>query len=280
MQDKQRLVIALAGNPNCGKTTLFNSLTGSTAYVGNWPGVTVEKRQGSYRNRKTKEVIDVVDLPGIYSLSPYTPEEIISRDFIIDQRPDVVINVIDSTNLERNLYMTTQILEMDVPVVVALNMTDVLERDGQSIDTVELSKALGCPVVAISALHQRNLDVLMAAASKAASAPRKGSSLLEKGSHAKLIGEAKQIAIDDGVTHPVYHAIKALENDEIEAQRHPEFVEKVQGLLKKNNVSDFEAISADERYQYIGKHYAKARHGKKVSKRKADALGQNRPGLD
>ena len=153
MEDK-RIVVALAGNPNCGKTTLFNSLTGATAYVGNWPGVTVEKRQGTYKNRKTKESAEIVDLPGIYSLSPYTPEEVISRDFILNENPDVVINVLDATNLERNLYMTTQIMEMDVPVVVALNMIDVIEKSGEQIDAADLSKRLGVPVVAISALKQ------------------------------------------------------------------------------------------------------------------------------
>ena len=137
MSDK-KLTFALAGNPNCGKTTLFNSLTGATAYVGNWPGVTVEKRSGVYKNKKGEEA-DIVDLPGIYSLSPYTPEEVISRNFILEEKPDVVINVLDATNLERNLYMTTQILEMDVPVVVALNMADALKENGQTIDAKKIS---------------------------------------------------------------------------------------------------------------------------------------------
>lgn len=118
--------IALAGNPNCGKTTLFNALTGSTAHVGNWPGVTVDKKEGIYK--KTKEPLQIIDLPGIYSLSPYTPEEVISRNYILDEKPACIINVIDATNLERNLYLTTQILEIDVPVVIALNMMDILKR--------------------------------------------------------------------------------------------------------------------------------------------------------
>ncbi len=118
--------IALIGNPNCGKTTLFNRLTGSTAHVGNWPGVTVEKREGTYKGLKkqTAEKIEIVDLPGIYSLSPYTPEEIVSRNYMIDENPDLVINIVDATNLERNLYLTTQVLEADIPVLVALNMTE------------------------------------------------------------------------------------------------------------------------------------------------------------
>ena len=130
------LKLALAGNPNCGKTTLFNALTGSTAYVGNWPGVTVEKREGKYK--KLGEAIDVVDLPGIYSLSPYSPEEVVSRNFLLDEKPDVIINIIDATNLERNLYLTTQILETDVPVVIALNMMDEVERMGDKVDSVAL----------------------------------------------------------------------------------------------------------------------------------------------
>ena len=123
---------ALAGNPNCGKTTLFNALTGSTAHVGNWPGVTVDKKEGVYK--KLEEQIEIIDLPGIYSLSPYTPEEVVSRNYIVDEKPDLVINIVDATNLERNLYLTTQILEIDVPVVIALNMTDVLYKNGDIIN--------------------------------------------------------------------------------------------------------------------------------------------------
>ena len=132
---------ALAGNPNCGKTTLFNALTGSTAYVGNWPGVTVDKREGTYK--KLDEPIDIVDLPGIYSLSPYTPEEVISRNFILDERPDCVVNIEDATNLERNLYLTTQLMEIDVPMIVALNMMDAVEKNGDVIDAKKLEEKLG-----------------------------------------------------------------------------------------------------------------------------------------
>ena len=126
------LKFALAGNPNCGKTTLFNALTGSTAHVGNWPGVTVDKREGTYK--KGEQPVDIVDLPGIYSLSPYTPEEVIARNFVLDEHPDCVVNIVDATNLERNLYLTTQLMELDVPMVVALNMTDVLDKRGDRID--------------------------------------------------------------------------------------------------------------------------------------------------
>ena len=142
---------ALAGNPNCGKTTLFNSLTGSTAHVGNWPGVTVDKREGTYK--KCAEPVSIVDLPGIYSLSPYTPEEVISRNFILDEKPDCVINIVDATNLERNLYLTTQIMEIDVPMVIALNMMDELTGNGGSVDTTLLSELLGVPVVPICAAN-------------------------------------------------------------------------------------------------------------------------------
>lgn len=262
---EKRISVALAGNPNCGKTTLFNSLTGATAYVGNWPGVTVEKRQGVYKNKKRNEFADVVDLPGIYSLSPYTPEEVISRDYILEEKPDVVINVIDSTNLERNLYMTTQILEMDVPVVVALNMTDVLEKSGQSIDAEALSKALGCPVVAISALKQKNLHDLMSEAILAAKCPRNGVSLLEKGKYAKIIAKAVSIYKEEEISHPLFHAIKALENDEIESSRNPEAFKKARALLSATQQEEFEADSADERYKYITENYVKARSSKNVS---------------
>ncbi len=129
---------ALAGNPNCGKTTLFNALTGSTAHVGNWPGVTVDKREGVYKGKEEK--IAIIDLPGIYSLSPYTPEEVVSRNYILDEKPDGIINIVDATNLERNLYLTTQLLEMDVPVIIALNMMDEVEKVGDSID-VKIGRA-------------------------------------------------------------------------------------------------------------------------------------------
>lgn len=133
--------IALAGNPNCGKTTMFNDLTGANQYVGNWPGVTVEKKEGRYR--ADKEVV-VTDLPGVYSLSPYTPEEIVTRDYLMSGKPDAVINLVDATNLERNLYLTTQIIDLGIPTVVALNMMDLVEKNGDKIDVDALAKRLGC----------------------------------------------------------------------------------------------------------------------------------------
>ena len=151
-------MIGLAGNPNCGKTTLFNELTGSNGYVGNWPGVTVEKKQAAWRADKS---VTFVDLPGIYSLSPYTPEEVVSRDYIVGERPDAVINLVDVTNLERNLYLTTQLLEAGRPVVVGLNMCDLLKERGDVVDSADLSERLGVPVVEVSALRNTNLDALV-----------------------------------------------------------------------------------------------------------------------
>ena len=150
--------IALAGNPNCGKTTMFNDLTGANQYVGNWPGVTVEKKEGKYTKDKD---VTVTDLPGIYSLSPYSPEEIVARDYLLDGDPDVVVNLIDATNLERNLYLTTQILELGLPVVIALNMMDLVEKNGDKIDVDKLSRELGCPIVPTSALKGRGMDELV-----------------------------------------------------------------------------------------------------------------------
>ena len=141
--------IALAGNPNSGKTTLFNSLTGSNQFVGNWPGVTVEKKEGKLKGHKD---VVIMDLPGIYSLSPYTLEEVVARNYLIGERPDAILNIVDGTNLERNLYLSTQLLELGIPVVMAINMMDIVNKNGDKIDIVALSKDLGCPVVEISAL--------------------------------------------------------------------------------------------------------------------------------
>ena len=144
---------ALAGNPNCGKTTLFNALTGATAHVGNWPGVTVDKREGTYKGEGGS--VHIIDLPGIYSLSPYTPEEVIASDYISNGKPDGIINIVDATNLERNLYLTTQLLEVDVPVIIALNMTDEVEKAGDKIDVKALEEELGVPVVQIRSEERR-----------------------------------------------------------------------------------------------------------------------------
>ena len=158
--------IALIGNPNCGKTTMYNALTGSTQYVGNWPGVTVEKKEGVIKGSKGDIL---VDLPGVYSLSPYTLEERITRDYLTDDSPDVIINIVDSTNIERSLYLTSQLLELNVPVVVALNMSDIIEKNGDKIDMEKLSESLGCPVVKTSAADGSGLKELVARTSDTAS---------------------------------------------------------------------------------------------------------------
>ena len=159
------VTIALAGNPNCGKTTMFNALTGANQYVGNWPGVTVEKKEGKLKNQKD---VTVTDLPGIYSLSPYTLEEVVSRDYVLNENPDVIVDLVDATNIERNLYLTTQLVETGVPVVIALNMCDLLAKRGIKIDVKRLSMLIGCPIVEISALKQKGLNELIDEAIKVA----------------------------------------------------------------------------------------------------------------
>lgn len=250
--------VALAGNPNCGKTTLFNGLTGSTAHVGNWPGVTVDKREGTYK--KGSELVNIVDLPGIYSLSPYTPEEVISRNFIIDEKPDCVINLVDATNLERNLYLTTQLLEMDVPVVVALNMMDVLDKNKDKIDVELLSKNLGVPVVPISALKEDNLKTLMEVVIQFSKKNRSGTSVLLNTSVGPVINKVKEALDNNGLENSLFHAVKLVEEDSIEKNNHPKEYQIV--LNAKGDVkdavfgNDFEAIIADNRYKYIQEHYS------------------------
>ena len=159
--------IALAGNPNSGKTTLFNDLTGSRQYVGNWPGVTVEKKEGRLKGAEYKDVI-IQDLPGIYSLSPYTLEEVVSRTYLVNEKPDAIINIVDGTNIERNLYLTTQLLELNIPIVVALNMMDLVRKNGDTVDVKALSDALGCEVVELSALKSEGTESLVKKAVAAA----------------------------------------------------------------------------------------------------------------
>ena len=251
---------ALAGNPNCGKTTLFNSLTGSTAHVGNWPGVTVDKREGTYK--KLPEQVAIVDLPGIYSLSPYTPEEIVSRNFILDENPDCIINIVDATNLERNLYLTTQLLEIDVPVVVALNMMDAVEQNGDRVDAEALSKALNVPVVPISALRGTNTKALMEQAYRAAHKPRKGSTVLSSGRLGGLVSDAEKELAKSGVKDPLFHAVKLVEADLLEVERHPAAAAAVAARKAKFDADefggDFEAAVADQRYRYISEHFSHA----------------------
>ena len=251
---------ALAGNPNCGKTTLFNALTGSTAHVGNWPGVTVDKKEGTYK--KCAEPIEILDLPGIYSLSPYTPEEVIARNYILDEKPDLIINIVDATNLERNLYLTTQLMEIEVPMVVALNMMDAVEKAGDKVNAKALEDSLAIPVVEISALKGKGIKELMDRAYSACKRRREAVSVLGGSKLAGAIGEVKALLYGSGVRDPLFHAIKLVESDELEIKAHPEaykLVEEYKTQIKDDVFGDdFEAIVADERYKYISKHFAKA----------------------
>ena len=270
---------ALAGNPNCGKTTLFNLLTGSTAYVGNWPGVTVDKREGTYK--RGAEPVDIVDLPGIYSLSPYTPEEVISRNFILDEKPDCVINIVDATNLERNLYLTTQLMEIDVPVIIALNMMDAVEKQGDQIDAKELEEKIGLPVVAISALKGAGIKELMDRAISISKEPRKGVTVLHDSPLAHLVRDVSIALKGAKVYAPLFHAVKLVEMDEIEVKMHPELVNMVQefkATFQDDTFGDdLEAVVADARYKYISANYSTAyrrkHRGDKLSKSdKADKV--------
>lgn len=240
---------ALCGNPNCGKTTLFNALTGATAHVGNWPGVTVDKREGVCK--KGGEAVNIVDLPGIYSLSPYTPEEVIARNYILDEQPYGIINIVDATNLERNLYLTTQLLEMDVPVIVALNMMDEVQKAGDRLDARVLEAELGVPVVEISALKETGIKTLMTRASKLT--PRKGATVLG-GELGQKIERAKAHFEQEEVSSPLFHAVKLLEKDEKEMER-----KGAAALLSKLTDTDLEAEIADERYKYIAAKLAVAK---------------------
>lgn len=253
------LKFALAGNPNSGKTTLFNALTGSTAHVGNWPGVTVDKREGTYK--KGEEQIQIVDLPGIYSLSPYTPEEVIARNFLLEEKPDCIVNIVDATNLERNLYLTTQLMELDAPMVVALNMTDVLDANGDKIDVRTLEKRIGFPVVEISALRGLNVDLLMTRAVEAVRVGRKATTVLKHSLLGAAIANAEIALKLKGVEAPLFHAVKLVEEDEIEVRNHPAeaaaAVAFIEANVRKENV-DAEAEIADARYKYVTTHFSSA----------------------
>ena len=264
---------ALAGNPNCGKTTLFNLLTGSTAYVGNWPGVTVDKKVGTYK--KGVEPVEIVDLPGIYSLSPYTPEEVISRNFILDERPACVINIVDATNLERNLYLTTQLMEIDVPIVIALNMMDEVQKAGDSVDAKLLEEKIGVPVVQISALRGTGIKELMDRAISVSNTPREGVTVLKNSPVAHLVQDVNIALRAQGVGAPLFHAVKLSETDEIETNMHPELVKMVDEFKAtfKDDIfgTDLEAVVADARYKYISANYSHAYKRKNAGGEKLSA---------
>ena len=250
--------IALAGNPNCGKTTMFNNLTGANQYVGNWPGVTVEKKEGKLKGKK--DVI-ITDLPGIYSLSPYTLEEVVSRDYILNEHPDVIVNLVDATNIERNLYLTTQLIETGVPVVIALNMADLLEKREIKIDTERLSMVLGCPIIETSALKGDGLNKLMEEAIRTANTKEVElpadifSADLEK-----AIENVKQ-QLPASITEDKkrWYAVKLLENDsKVSGSMNlgtaaRGVVEDARKALESKHDNDMESIVTDERYQFIQK---------------------------
>ena len=247
--------IALAGNPNCGKTTLFNALTGSNQYVGNWPGVTVEKKEGKLK--KHNDVI-ITDLPGIYSLSPYTLEEVVARNYLIDEKPDVVLNIIDGTNLERNLYLTTQVVELGIPVVVAVNMMDVVKKNGDKINVKELSRQLACPVVEISALKGTGVMEAAEAAIKAASGPSTIPQHEFSGAVEHAIAHIEEAALNDMPENQQrWYAIKIFESDDKVLEKLNisdatlAHIQKDIEAAETEMDDDAESIITNERYLYI-----------------------------
>ena len=252
------VTIALAGNPNCGKTTMFNALTGANQYVGNWPGVTVEKKEGKLKNQKD---VTVTDLPGIYSLSPYTLEEVVSRDYLLKEKPDVIIDLVDATNIERNLYLATQLLEIGIPVVIALNMVDLLKKNNININVKGLSSALGCPIVETSALKGTGLKEVVDEAIKCANQHRVPSKQMQFPKEVeKAVNEIETLVpanISD--ENKRWYAVKLLERDEkvreglnlpVSAQSR---IEEIASNLEKAEDDDTESIVTDGRYQYIQK---------------------------
>lgn len=243
--------IALAGNPNCGKTTLFNVLTGSNQFVGNWPGVTVEKKEGKLKNHR--EVV-ITDLPGIYSLSPYTLEEVVARNYLINERPDAIINIVDGTNLERNLYLSTQIMELGIPVVIAVNMMDAVEKRGDSIDLTQLGEKLGCEVVGISALKGTGVSK---AAEKAVAAVRSNKAFYQTHSFCdeveKVIAQAEGLIPETEEAQKRFLAIRLLERDEKigDLMKNPPDVSRLSEQLETEFEDDVESIVTNERYEYI-----------------------------
>ena len=217
-RQESTIKVALAGNPNCGKTTLFNALTGATAHVGNWTGVTVEKLEGVYRDKRSDIRVDIVDLPGIYSLSPYSPEEVVSRNYILSSEPDVILNIVDATNLQRNLYLTTQIMEIGKPVVIALNMTDCLAANGEKINADALSKKLGVPVVEISALKRKGLKELMQTVKEQKDVERNAQSFITSDGIKDSIEEIRTLL--NTAEESVFASIKLFEGDSILMQKY------------------------------------------------------------
>ncbi|MBQ8717606.1 MAG: ferrous iron transporter B, partial [Clostridia bacterium] len=278
------LRIALAGNPNSGKTTLFNALTGSNQFVGNWPGVTVEKKEGKL---KKHDGVIVTDLPGIYSLSPYTLEEVVARKYLIEERPDVILNIVDGTNLERNLYLSTQLFEIGIPVVIAINMMDIVRKNGDKIDLDGLSKAMGCPVVEISALKGDGVDEAAEAAIAAAKKERSIPPHIFSGEVEHAIAHIEEAAVHGlAEEQQRWYAIKIFERDEkvlsqleIDAEKLAH-IEKDIVAAEKQLDDDAESIITNERYNYVARIlqgvYVKKNAGKISVSEKIDRVLTNR----
>ena len=281
---EKQIKIALAGNPNSGKTTLFNALTGSNQFVGNWPGVTVEKKEG--RLRKHEDVV-IMDLPGIYSLSPYTLEEVVARNYLIDQRPDAILNIIDGTNLERNLYLTTQLTELGIPVVVAINMMDVVRKNGDKIDTAQLSEKLGCRIVEISALKGDGVMEAAEAAIKAAHGAKTVPMHTFSGPVEHAIAHIEEAAVHNmPLEQQRWYAIKIFERDDKVLEKldiSKDVLDHIDSDIKaaeKELDDDAESIITNERYVYIAEIikccYKKKNQGRLSASDKIDRVVTNR----
>nr|WP_314279037.1 ferrous iron transport protein B [uncultured Peptostreptococcus sp.] len=248
------ITIALAGNPNCGKSTLFNALTGSNQYVGNWPGVTVEKKGGAYK--KDKEV-NITDLPGIYSLSPYTLEEVVSREYLINERPDVIVDVIDASNIERNLYLATQLSEIGIPMVIALNMMDIVEKNGDKIDTAKLSEEFGYPVVEISALRGKNIDQVVEVAKQVVGKEPKKLNILGDKLESILSDIESSVGCLSNTEYKRWYSVKLFEKDNKATEKLellPAEKTRIDEIIAKAEADfddDGEGIITDARYTYI-----------------------------
>lgn len=270
--------IALVGNPNSGKTTLFNTLTGSNQFVGNWPGVTVEKKEGKYKKDKS---IGITDLPGIYSLSPYTLEEVVSREYLLNEKVDVILNIVDGSNLERNLYLTTQLLELGIPVVVAVNMLDVLERRQDKIDYTELSKLLGCPVLPISALKNKGIEEVIATVKMMAKQKNEPKNIYEDSLNQVLNQLTAFLPKSIEASQRLFYSIKLFERDsQIRNYLNIDLDEDIIAEYEQQMEDDSESIITDARYMYISKVISKVydrrnREGLSISD-KIDRIVTNR----
>lgn len=273
-----KIQVALAGNPNSGKTTLFNALTGANQFVGNWPGVTVEKKQGKYKSDKD---ISITDLPGIYSLSPYTLEEVVSREFLLNEHVDVILNIVDGSNLERNLYLTTQLLELGIPVVVAINMLDVIEKNGDKIDYNQLSKKIGCPVLPISALKNKGIKELMDKVKSMATYDYEVINIYNSKLNSILDILASSLPQNIQSKRKLFYSVKLFERDE-------KIIKALNIKINENAISsyeeemddDSESLITDARYSFIssviGDCYKKANRDKLTTSDKIDRFVTNR----